>query len=176
MNTALFPEVKVLLQQYEQYTQLAEQKALTSHALAKAKLKGETFNTLQDKYSALRTQLQALSDAMTFAGPDIWMQYKYEAYKQEAHPIRTMSDFRVHCSKPDYICTKRYTFLNQRLVEKGEASLTDTHTYPDTLSLDEVLRGPAITNLLQDDNFMKDWATYEYHTADGRVAKWENFR
>jgi len=175
MDVSLLPEVEVLLRQYAQYTRLAQQEALTARALAKAKLKAKPLDELLNEHTTLKDQLQKLSDEMTFATPAVWMQYKYEAYKHEAQPIRTMNDFRVHCSKPDYICTKRYTFLNQSLVRRGEPSLADTHTYPDTLSLDEVLQTPALTHLLHDDDFMKAWAAYEYHTADGRVAKWENF-
>jgi hypothetical protein len=102
------------------------------------------------------------------------MAYKFFAYKTEAQPIRTLADFRQHCSKPDYICTKRYTFLNQQLVDRNKKPLTD-ETFDPRMSLEQIFVSPELDQLTQDAQFMKAWDDYEYNHQDDRVAKWENF-
>lgn len=171
----ILPEVNKLLNQYQQYKKLLEELGAIERQLAKAKLLGTNQSLLKSEQITLKKELQTLSDAMTFANPIIWIQYKNLAYKDEAQPITTMHDLRVHCSKPDYICTKRYTFLNEYLTKQGIPALSDQATYPDTLELTQLLKTPSLQALVEDPAFLKQWALYEYFTQNGQVAKWENF-
>lgn len=164
--------VTTLLSQYEDYKLLLHQQSQVARRLAKAKLRSDDVTSQQTQYDQLSAELQSLSDAMKFDSPTIWVLYKYNAYKNEAQPIVTMQDFRVHCSKPGYICTKRYTFVNTMLTYRGMANLTDETAYPGTTVLDEIA---SVFQLLEaDEMFMELWREREYHTVDGRTAKWEN--
>lgn len=165
-------QVTVLIDMYKTYKAVMGRQAECRRELAKAKLRQEDTARLQVAYDACTVELQTISDTMTFASPSIWMLYKYEAYANEAQPIRTMHDFRVHCSKPGYICTKRYEFTNAALCERQLASLADGVAYPDTMPLEQAL--DAVAPLESDERFMRAWAGHEYYHEDGRVAKWEN--
>lgn len=166
-------EVDKLLAMYADYKQLTSEHAAASRALAKARLKNESTDALDKEYGRIAHEIQQLSDAMTFASPLIWAVYKYEAYAQEAQPIRTLQDFRVHCSKPGYICTKRFDFVNTALKKRTLPDLNDTHTYPDNAQLTAVYE--ALRTLSNDAMWMRQWNVYEYYKNGGSVAKWENF-
>lgn len=167
-------DVDKLLGMYAEYKSTVAQQEDTARQLAKAKLKGSPTEQLQKAYTALSQQTQAISDTMTFATPLVWALYKFEAYAGEAQPISTMQDFRVHCSKPGYICTKRFIFVNQALNEKGLPTLADSKAYPDTESL--TVAFASLQELSEDDtDFMKSWELHEYYKQGGKVAKWENF-
>ncbi len=119
--------------------------------------------------------MQTLSDAMTFDTPRIWIEYKYRAYADEPQPITTMHDLRLHCSKPGYICTARYTFLNDELTQAGEPPLSDRAAYPDSMDIGALLESPRL-DALSDETFAA-WRQHEYHRdAEGRVAKWQSYR
>lgn len=165
-----------LLAMYEQYKQAHRTEAELVTKLAKAKVLQADTAELAHDYLAAKQTVQTISDAMTFANPIIWMLYKYEAYANEPQPIRTVQDFRIHCSKPDYICTKRYTFLNDALIKNGSAPLDDRGVYPDSMLLEDIARSESITALVDDSAFQKQWDTYEYHQQEGAVKKWENFK
>ena len=165
-------QVDQLIDMYKSYQAVAQRQADCRRELAKAKLRQVDTMPLQVAYDTATAELQAISDAMTYASPSVWMLYKYEAYANEAQPIRTMHDFRVHCSKPGYICTKRYEFTNAALVERGLAPLSDDTVYPDALSLGKALT--AVTPLERDELFMSAWGGHEYYRDGDRVAKWEN--
>lgn len=165
-------QVDVLIDMYKSHQEVKRHQADCSRQLAKAKLRHEDMTQLQAAYDAYAIELQTISDTMTYASPSIWILYKYEAYAQEAQPIRTMHDFRVHCSKPGYICTKRYEFTNAALLERGLAPLSDAAAYPDTLLLDKAL--DVVAPLESDEHFMQAWASHEYYRDGDRVAKWEN--
>lgn len=168
-------KVDALLSMYQEYKGLLEHQSQISSKLAKTKiLKGDT-STLEDEFKSAKAQLQALSDEMTFANPIVWMMYKFEAYKNEAQPIVTMHDFRVHCSKPGYICTKRFNFLNDQLARSGEDVLTDSTVYPDPMSLREVFESRILLSVSNSDDLKEEWNGYEYFTRDGIAAKWENY-
>lgn len=165
-------QVDVLIDMYKTHQEVARRQAECRRELAKAKLRNENVDQLQADYDAYAVELQTISDTMTYASPSIWILYKYDAYANEAQPIRTMHDFRVHCSKPGYICTKRYEFTNAALVERGLAPLSDTKAYPAALSLDNAL--DVVAPLESDAQFMQAWASHEYYRDGDRVAKWEN--
>jgi hypothetical protein len=119
------------------------------------------------------SDLQRISDEMTFANPVVWMMYKYRAYQGTSQAITDMQDFRKHCSKPGYICTKRYLFLNDYLKGRG-VDLNDRSSFADNLELPEVYGNAALLALPEDKAFMAEWDRHEYHETNSRVAKWEN--
>ena len=101
------------------------------------------------------------------------MVYKFEAYQDETQPIRTMHDFRLHCSKPGYICTKRFIFLNAHLCSNGQRSLIDSKKYPDEMLLSEIF--PLLGEIEQDKAFLSSWRAHEYYQEDGAIRKWQNY-
>lgn len=163
-------EVDQLLDMYTRYKTLQAEVDQLGRIVARQKAAGATPDT--SEYERKKQELQDLSDAMTFASPTIWMMYKHEAYQNEAQPITTMHDFRMHCSKPSYICTKRFEFVNESLEKRNLPTLADANAFPDTQKLSEVYE--AVAPLEADAEFMADWRNYEYHKTD-RVAKWENY-
>lgn len=169
-------EVTKLLEAYGRYKALLTQQQEISSKLARQKLKGDVSPADQASFDQLTNELQQVSDSMTFASPTAWMRYKYEAYRDEAQPIRTMHDFRMHCSKPGYICTKRFLFVNEQLASRHLPLLTDRKTYSDGISLSELLTKDIFAALEQNEDFMDEWATYEYNKEKDRVAKWENYQ
>lgn len=163
-----------LLVMYDDYKRLGLAEAELSMQLAKQKLRRHSDQALLNTYQQVRDDRQTVSDKMTFANPIIWMTYKFEAYANEAQPIRTMHDFRIHCSKAGYICTKRFNFLNTQLENRGFASLGSAESYADHVSLDQVVESEALIIVTQDVDFMRLWNHYEFHTVNGQPAKWEN--
>lgn len=164
-------EVDALLDQYQQYKQLLADAERLGREVAKRKLRGQPADSAD--YEASRAALQALSDAMTFASPTVWVAYKYEAYTREPQPIRTVHAFRQHCSKPGYICTKRFEFVSAELAKRGLVPWSDATVYPDDADLTTLY--PLLAQLEADQEFMQQWAAHEYYRDDGRVAKWENY-
>lgn len=167
--------VEKLLEQYETYKQVQKQVSAIERQLAKAKLLGKDTGDISLKQQQLRSQLQQISDDMTFADPLVWMQYKYYAYQDEAQPITTLHDFRVHCSKPGYICTKRFEFLNAALAQRNLTDFNDTQKYSDSLELSALFDDATLMQLLSDPAFIKQWNEYEYFRSDDTVAKWQNY-
>ena len=168
--------VDKLLEMYKNYTAINREREIIASRLAKAKLLGEPTPALSKKYAELQVGAQQVSEAMTYSSPIVWMMYKYEAYANEAQPIRTLRDFRVHCSKPGYICTKRFNFMNAQLDTRGLPNLRDEEHYPDALLLSEAVVSAGIMELVKDRLFQELWVAYEYHKDEGRVAKWENYQ
>ena len=164
-----------LLAMYDRYKDESRQESVVANRLAKAKLQDLDTKNLLDEYTQIQEKIQEISSSMTFANPIIWMMYKFEAYKDEAQPIRTMNDFRIHCSKPGYICTKRFHFLDKTLVDTGIVSLLHTQHYGDELLLPSIFTDEKITEHIGSLEFQRQWNSYEYHQISGRVAKWENY-
>lgn len=164
--------VDQLLQNYQDYKKLQKQLAECATRLAKAKLRSENTHDFATEYQELTDQMVALSDSMTFASPVIWMVYKYEAYIDEAQPLITLRDFRLHCSKLGYICTKRYQFLNAALRARNLPPLSSETAYSGDERIINIL--DAIDALGADERFMVAWREREYYRIDGKVAKWEN--
>ena len=115
---------------------------------------------------AAEKKLQEISDSMFFDNPVVWMMYKYFAYRGTPGELSTMRDFRAHCSKPDYICTKRFIFVSSK---------ADIAKFSDDAELSSAYGSAGVIRLVEDEAFMADWRKYEYHKDDARVAKWENF-
>lgn len=168
-------EVDRLLEMYDTYKTLQRQLDGVASQLAKAKLLKKPLAELQVQHEKLKASVQRVSDDMTFANPVIWMMYKDEAYKDEAHPIRTMHAFRVHCSKPGYICTKRFTFLNEQLLAANLPSLDDESNYPSDTKLADVYASQDLLRVSNNPEFIHNWNAYEYNRVGGVAAKWENF-
>lgn len=166
--------VAMLLDQYREYEVARLRLTETERYLARKKLSGVAAPEHEETYRLQRSELQKLSDAMTFMSPTIWLQYKNQAYKHEAQPIDTMHDLRMHCKKPGYICTKRFTFLNQRLAAIGLPTLEDK-SYADTMLLEDWLRDDPLRALESTEAFIATWRSYELYAKAGRVAKWENY-
>lgn len=165
--------VDKLLDQYEQYKLLSDEIAKVDRKLALAKLKKHPTNQLVSSRELLESRRQNLSDEMTFDTPLIWALYKFEAYQDEPQPILNMHDFRLHCSKPGYICTKRFNFLNLWLESTGADLLSDDLVYRDDLSLSHIFG--LLEELGNDQKLIADWRKHEYFKQDGRVKKWYNF-
>lgn len=131
-----------------------------------------TFTTKEEK---LKAEQQVLWDSMFYANPIIWIMYKYQAYQGGNNEISTVHDLKKHCEPADYICTKRFHFLNTYLVSKQKTPLTDTVQYPDDMRLPLLYESAAILNLVNDKAFMKTWSEHEFYSPEGKVAKWENY-
>ena len=127
-----------LLDMYDEYKTLAAKITAAERRLALAKLKNSGVEQIRIELDELRHNQQQLSDDMTFDTPLVWVMYKFEAYQDEVQPIRTMHDFRLHCSKPGYICTKRFIFLNAHLCSNGQRPLIGSKKYPDEMLLSEI--------------------------------------
>ena len=166
--------VDKLLDMYDEYKTLTAKIAAAERRLALAKLKNSDVEQVRIELDNLRHSQQQLSDAMTFDTPLVWVMYKFEAYQDETQPIRTMHDFRLHCSKPGYICTKRFIFLNAHLCSSGQSSLMDRKQYPDEMLLSEIF--PLLSEIKRDKNFLSNWCTHEYYQEDGAIKKWQNYK
>ena len=162
-----------LLSMYDEYKTLTVKIAAAERRLALAKLRNSDIEQVQTELDILRRDQQRLSDTMTFDTPLIWVMYKFEAYQDEAQPIQTMHDFRLHCSKPGYICTKRFTFLNAHLCSNGQRPLTDSKQYPDEMLLSEIF--PLLDEIEQDEAFLSSWRAHEYYQEHGAIKKWQNY-
>jgi len=165
--------VDKLLDMYDEYKTLTAKIAAAERRLALAKLKNSDVEQARIELDNLRHSQQQLSDAMTFDTPLVWVMYKFEAYQDETQPIRTMHDFRLHCSKPGYICTKRFIFLNAHLCSNGQRPLTDSEQYPDEMLLSEIF--PLLSEIERDKNFLSNWREHEYYQEDGVIKKWQNY-
>ncbi|QCT42156.1 hypothetical protein [Candidatus Nanosynbacter featherlites] len=165
--------VDKLLDMYDEYTALTVKIAAAERRLALAKLKNSSGEQIRIELDDLRHSQQQLSDNMTFDTPLVWVMYKFEAYQDEAQPIQTMHDFRLHCSKPGYICTKRFTFLNAHLCNNGQCPLMDDERYPDKMLLSEIF--PLLGEIEQDEAFLFSWRAHEYYQEAGIVKKWQDY-
>ena len=173
MNSAR-AAVDKLLRMYDDYKTLAAKITAAERRLALAKLKNSDIEQVQTELDILRRDQQQLSDDMTFDTPLIWVIYKFEAYQDETQPIRTMHDFRLHCSKPGYICTKRFIFLNAHLCSNGQSSLMDRKQYPDEMLLSEIF--PLLSEIERDKNFLSNWRAHEYYQEDDVIKKWQDYK
>ena len=162
-----------LLDMYDDYKTLAAKITAAERRLALAKLKNSGVEQIRIELDNLRHSQQQLSDDMMFDTPLVWVMYKFEAYQDEAQPIRTMHDFRLHCSKPGYICTKRFIFLNAHLCSNGQRPLIDSKKYPDEMLLREIF--PLLGEIGQDEVLMSSWRSHEYYQEDGAIKKWQNY-
>lgn len=163
-----------LLDMYDEYKTLTAKIAGAERRLALAKLKNSDVEQIWIELDDLRHSQQQLSDDMTFDTPLVWVMYKFEAYQDEAQPIRTMHDFRLHCSKPGYICTKRFIFLNAHLCSNGQRPLMDGERYPYEMLLSEIF--PLLGEIEQDEAFLSSWRAHEYYQEGGATKKWQDYK
>ena len=166
--------VDKLLDMYDEYKTLTAKIVAAERRLALAKLKNSDVEQIRIELDNLRHSQQQLSDDMTFDTPLVWVMYKFEAYQDEAQPIRKMHDFRLHCSKPGYICTKRFIFLNAHLCSNGQRPLTDSEQYPDEMLLSEIF--PLLGEIEQDKAFLSSWRAHEYYQEDDVIKKWQDYK
>ena len=85
-----------------------------------------------------------------------------------------MAAFREHCSKPGYICTKRFRFLNERLRALGFAGLDDEAVWLGDEDLMLVIESPGIAAVMADLSSYAQWCAHEYYEHHGASAKWED--
>jgi hypothetical protein len=162
-----------LLAMYHEYKELTEQIGKLEKTQAKLVLTGQDIISTEHTLYSVNKKRDDLSDAMTFDTPRIWIEYKFRAYKGESQPIATMHDLRLHCSKPDYICTKRYTFLNEGLTSEDKAPLSDRSIYPDAMSIEDLLKLTVLDKLSE--SHYKEWRSHEYHQENEVAAKWKDY-
>ena len=167
--------VNRLILQYKEYLYLNKKiKALENNKFAEL-LKSKTVDKVKEidkEIELLKTDLDQVSNEMTFANPIIWMMYKYTAYKNTSNEISTLQDFRKHCEPEGYICTQRYRFLNNYLINVSNIDLNDKYKFPDGMNLSKLYKSKFIVRLSEDSKFMELWKDYEYHRTLGKVNKW----
>jgi hypothetical protein len=185
--------VAVLIGQYKEYLATQEQvrKLSSDHMdclvsiakstgrkiseIALSKQEFPAISELTHKERALSERLQHISDEMTFANPVVWLMYKHTAYLGTPGAIQAWRDMKKHCSKPGYICTKRFQHMTSYIMHTQATNLEDIGRFPDDLLMSDFYQSDLITELVADKNFMEGWSTHEFHHDGLRVAKWENF-
>ncbi len=168
-------EIDKLLAMYNEYKNTANKISKLEPKVAKKKILKLDHKDEAKELEILQNKLQQISDEMTFANPIIWIGYKYNAYKDESQPILTLKDLIIHCSKPGYICTKRFNFLNQYLADHGKPTIPENPNFNEDEDLSKLLDSIELKNLTENPDFMKKWQEFEYFKDGGRTAKWENF-
>lgn len=115
---------------------------------------------------------------MKFDNPLVWMMYKYFAYQKNelgAKPIRTIGDLIAHCASRDYICTKRFHFINRWLNENGFKSLRDKDVHGPDTDLSEIFTNPEFIKIAKDKRFMSEWDEYEKMGKES-TEKWVEYK
>lgn len=186
------PVVDRLIMQYREYTVLSVKIAdLENDKLAVAAKEAqsqevslltvlqqnnnEELEKIDVKIKIAKQDLQRVSDEMSFANHIIWLMYKYQAYKGASNEIATLGALRRHCSPIDYICTKRFQYLQTYLLEHNAIDINDESEFLDNMPLDDLIQQEMIVSLLNDLKFLELWKSYEYHISDSTIAKWKNF-
>lgn len=121
---------------------------------------------------SMARRLQSVSDEMLFDTPLSWILYKYRAYAGTPQELVTIGAFRQHCSKPGYICTKRWRFLTEQLRVNSGVDTENYDVFPAEADLLTIYHHPALIAFMNDPNSMLEWARHEYYVENGRVAKW----
>lgn len=123
-----------------------------------------------DRLALKERDRDQISDEMTFANPIIWIMYKDIAYKGTQQEIRDWAAFKDHCAPKDYICGRRFRFLEEYLKERKGIDFGTLFT--DHVSLANVYEDRRIINLADDLALMKAWQANEYLRVGGMVNKW----
>ena len=123
-----------------------------------------------DRLALKERERDQVSDEMTFANPVVWIMYKDIAYKRSQQEIKDWAAFKDHCAPEDYICGKRFRFLEKYLREQKGIEFKTLFT--DHIPLASVYEDERIANLVDDLTLMKDWQANEYLRTDGAVNKW----
>ena len=164
-----------LIMQYKEYVFLNDHiKKLENDKFAELlkKKDSDKLQTIDDKLSLIKIDLDQVSNEMTFANPIIWMMYKYKAYKDTSSEISTLGDFRKHCEPDGYICTERYKFLCKYLKDNYEKDIEDKSIYSDRIDLSDFYIQDFLVKLSQDTKFMNLWKRNEYLISRNKVNKW----
>lgn len=161
-------ETKRLILQYKEYTNITSKINNLNSRLIRYKILGEVNdkNDLKTKIKLLERLQSRISDEMSFKDPIIWIEYKYYAYKGTSKSINTLLDLYQHCLPKDYICTKRFNYLNKFI---------DTKKFKGGINLLDFLKKKCIKKIVENEKFMEGWQKYEYYINNGRIAKWENY-
>ena len=123
-----------------------------------------------DRLALKERERDQVSDEMTFANPVVWIMYKDVAYKGTQQEIKDWAAFKDHCSPEDYICGKRFRFLEKYLKEKQGIELSNL--FVDDMPLADIYKDQRIINLADDLTLMKFWQDNEYLRVGGVVNKW----
>ncbi len=132
----------------------------------------ELLKPIDQKISLYKTDLQRLSDEMTYPNHYIWMMYKDKAYRGTSTEIATLADFRRHCSPTGYICSTRFRFVSAYLKKNKKVDLTDYKKYPNDMKLSYFYNIDEITKLLEDLDFLTKWKQQEYLITGDTINKW----
>jgi len=116
-----------------------------------------------------------IGDAMTYSDPIVWMMYKFKAYQESDHEIKTLDDLKHHSLEHGGICEKRFIFLTKEIQNRYGKNIKDIDEFSPLLTLDTFCRTAILNDLIKIKDFIKTWQKYEYHTESHRVAKWENY-
>lgn len=191
-------EVDSLLAAYEQYKTLSAQIASGVVPSEKTKFsllgKPGVMQNL-DPLAEAKKRLEKIGDGMKFQNPLIWLTYKYEAYKNEEKPLKTVADLIAHC-KVDGICHRRFDSINTHLRGKHEGKdlsgpdisswslyqkvlyklqlLLDRRRYAlvdSRLSLEELAKDRRFVALCFDLSFQSKWSRHENDPA----GKWKHY-
>lgn len=166
-------KIKLLVEQFFERMNLDKEIKHLNNELKKAEEKNKK-SELQAKIIKKELKQKTLWESMKYDNPYIWIKYKIKAYKWLPDEIITIWDFEKHCHKsPTYICWKRFDFLNKHLKEKYDIDLLTNNQYEE---VENFLKNNFVQNLSQNEEFMKEWLSYEYYKENGRVAKWENYK
>jgi hypothetical protein len=157
-----------LVAQYKEYLKISQACDVAERQYALAKISSQATD---DNYKILRRIQDRLSDEMTFYTPRIWMQYKYEAYKDSPKEIATVGDFIDHCSPKGYICTKRFTFIKNWL--KKYEDITFEGLQNDEDSINELINNTSIIGLESNSIFITEWLNNEFYISDSKISKWK---
>ncbi|RAL55891.1 hypothetical protein BLD25_03580 [Candidatus Gracilibacteria bacterium GN02-872] len=166
-------KIKLLVEQFFERMNLDKEIKHLNNELKKTEDKDKK-SELQAKIIKKELNQKTLGESMKYDNPYIWIKYKIKAYKGLPDEIITIGDFEKHCHKsPTYICGKRFDFLNKYLKEKYNIDLLTNNQYEE---VENFLKNNFVQNLSQNEEFMKEWLSYEYYNENGRVAKWENYK
>lgn len=112
--------------------------------------------------------------AMKFQNPLIWVMYKFEAYRNEERPIRTIHDLVTHDDdlrqkqKIPTLCDKRLNYINRWLTSRQGFDILG---FGKETPLDVLAADPRFTSMLLDQQFMDGWREYENHEQ----GKWYGY-
>ncbi len=137
----------------------------------------DTLLSQYHQYNLAQTEEEkdSIGEAMKYADPIIWMMYKYEAYQNSDHAIDTFSDLRTHSIDHGGICAKRFKFIQSWTKDKYNVDILDSNIFNPHMSISDLFTSEIMEKLVADTECMDKWKKFEFHTINGRVAKWENF-
>jgi hypothetical protein len=157
---------------FAEAARIAKEKNISISDITQSKKSFAPLRLVDQKIALLKTDLQRLSDEMTYPNHYVWMMYKDKAYKGTSTEIATLADFKRHCSPEGYICTTRFKFMNEYLKRRAGVNLDDDNQYPPTMKLSDFYERSEILKLLEDTDFLAQWKGNEYLVSKNRINKW----